>query len=608
MEVGEFNGKFESAVNTIFMMKEKQIFDNYISKIAFPYFKNFAFHSVINFDFPLTILTGKNGSGKSSALHALYGSPRGTNISDYWFSSQLDPIEDFGEVQERHCFFYEYLNKGDRHSVLYQKMNHKNRSSMEYWETSRPRAKYGMATSKTRSNPIEKNLVYIDFRKELSAFDKFFYFGTIDHLRSSSKQDYLRLQSAKLKNLIDSGEIYEIHGCTQNENVIQLTETEIKAVALILQEDYVDIKLINHKLFQGWGTSVIWSKNGFSYSEAHAGSGEIAIVTLVHRVLNSPPRSLILLDEPEVSLHPGAQKLLLLFLLEQIKVNKHQIVMSTHSPAFAEKMPKEAIKRFIRNPKSSKIDILDECFPSEAFRYLGLSSKYDNAKIHVEDHLAEKILNAVIKNNSDRFDNFSIFFTPGGASYIKQNYIQHYANEQTGNSFVIFDGDQKVNDICIDFDTLPAKLLDDKDYLKDQIKNFTNQDIDFVKDGGEGKKRDDQVVKAQKRYIEFYKNCVRFLPKLTPEEIIWDDDYVSDMILLQNRNLLGEVMEEKDYKNKISKLSEIMTGNDNSASINIMQDMLIKKWIDKSDDSQQAIKDILIEFMNIMNNQEVVLK
>ncbi|ALP38198.1 hypothetical protein ASL14_20515 [Paenibacillus sp. IHB B 3084] len=164
-----------------------------------------------------------------------------------------------------------------------------------------------MNTSLQRSAPIEKELVYIDFRKELSAFDKFFYFGNIDHLKSKSRQDYLRLKSVELKNLIDSGEIHEVRGKPQNKAVIHLTDPEIQAIRSILQENYVDIKLINHKLFQRWGTSVVWSKDGFTYSEAHAGSGEIAIVILVHKILNAQPNSLILLDEPEVSLHPGAQ-------------------------------------------------------------------------------------------------------------------------------------------------------------------------------------------------------------------------------------------------------------------------------------------------------------
>lgn len=607
MRLEEVENRFEKSIVDILQMKENSVFDNYITKIAFPFFKNFTFHSEINFQFPLTILTGKNGSGKSSALHALYGAPKGKNISDYWFSSQLDPIEDFGgEVQERHSFFYEYYNNGANNAVLYQRIHHKNRNSMEYWETSRPRAKYRMDTNQQRSNPIEKDLVYIDFRKELSAFDKFFYFGNIDHLKSNSKQDYLRLKSVELKNVIDSGKIHEVRGCPQNESTIQLSEPEIQAIGSILQENYVDIKLINHKLFQGWGISVVWSKDGFTYSEAHAGSGEIAVVVLVHNIMSAKPKSLILLDEPEVSLHPGAQKLLLLFLLDQIKAKRHQVIMSTHSPAFAEGMPKEAIKRFIRNPDTNKIDILDECFPSEAFKFLGLSSKYDNAKIHVEDELAQKLIVNVMKNNFDRFDNFHVFFAPGGASYMKQNYILHYALESNDKNFVLFDGDQRYDNPIIDLDEVLVKDLNKKDYYDQEIKKFTGQNIDFAKDGGNGKKRDDQIVEAQKKYISYYKRCVRFLPRETPEEIIWDDDFIKSLI--HKPASLLEIFNEPNYKGKISKTALAFIGNNNPESIQAIQNILIKNWIEKNDVCQHEIKEILLEFLSIVNDLELVVR
>ncbi|ALP38197.1 hypothetical protein ASL14_20510 [Paenibacillus sp. IHB B 3084] len=114
MRQEEINERFEKTIADILKMKKKDgIFNNYINRIVFPFFKYFTFHSEINFQFPLTILAGKNGSGKSSVLHALYGSPKGYNIGDFWFSSQLDPIEDFGgEVQERHCYFMTIFLKG----------------------------------------------------------------------------------------------------------------------------------------------------------------------------------------------------------------------------------------------------------------------------------------------------------------------------------------------------------------------------------------------------------------------------------------------------------------------------------------------------------------
>ncbi|MFR5081548.1 MAG: hypothetical protein ACLTEE_02410 [Anaerobutyricum hallii] len=62
-------------INDIKRMKEKGLFKNYIEYIVFPYYKNLVPGTKINLKFPITILVGKNGSGKSSTLHALYGAP-----------------------------------------------------------------------------------------------------------------------------------------------------------------------------------------------------------------------------------------------------------------------------------------------------------------------------------------------------------------------------------------------------------------------------------------------------------------------------------------------------------------------------------------------------
>ena len=53
-------------------MKANGVFENYIEYIDFPFYKNLIPHSKITFEFPLTVLVGKNGGGKSSTLHALF--------------------------------------------------------------------------------------------------------------------------------------------------------------------------------------------------------------------------------------------------------------------------------------------------------------------------------------------------------------------------------------------------------------------------------------------------------------------------------------------------------------------------------------------------------
>ena len=100
------NGIIE-LINTIQRMKQGKAFKNYIEYIVFPYYKNLFPNSKIDFEFPLTVLVGKNGSGKSSTLHALYGAPLNKSCSDFWFSTEVDPINENSD-KDRNRFFYGY--------------------------------------------------------------------------------------------------------------------------------------------------------------------------------------------------------------------------------------------------------------------------------------------------------------------------------------------------------------------------------------------------------------------------------------------------------------------------------------------------------------------
>lgn len=101
--------KMQEDISSIQRMKECGCFKNYIEYIQFPFYKNLVEHSRINFDFPMTVLIGKNGGGKSSTLHALYGAPKGYTCSDFWFSTEVDPIAEGGINR----YFYGYRESSD---------------------------------------------------------------------------------------------------------------------------------------------------------------------------------------------------------------------------------------------------------------------------------------------------------------------------------------------------------------------------------------------------------------------------------------------------------------------------------------------------------------
>ncbi|MGM1055721.1 MAG: ATP-dependent nuclease [Bacteroidota bacterium] len=575
-------------------MKANNAFKGYIEYIRFPFFRNLEKDSKIVFDFPLTFFVGKNGGGKSSTLQSLYGCPSGKSLGDYWFSTDLDPIK---ESAERNCLIYASIQKNVLREVLKQRIKRSESNSKkadpDYWETSKPLKKYQMKTG-DRTPPIEKNVEYIDFRSELSAFDSYMYFTPLHQtITISSKQDYIRRYSKKIKEAFDSKKEIELYGKVKNKKVQLLSDEEIKDISLILGKTYSSIELLDHQFLKNWGFSVRLSSPSLSYTEAFAGSGETAIIILVHKIHNCPKNTLLLLDEPETSLHPGAQKRLRDYLLNQIKAKKLQIIISTHSPFFIEDMPATSIKVFSMN-KSGKFHIENEREPNEAFYELEIEQKQNIKVIIVEDVLAQKIVQEVLnKMGEDIFKSFEIKYLPGGQSVLKQR-IEGFL-EIDYNPYILFDGDQKL-EAHLDPETLTKQEAEDVEILEKHIKSQTGTKINFNVDGAEGVGNQKQKIKKLNSYLKYYFTNVRYLPKEIPEEIIWNDEFAVEKI----QSLRGDLIEElekintDDKKESFKNLCILLYGNLNS--LDVLQHEFIIKWLQKSDSSYLDIQQKLTSF------------
>ncbi|PGX55644.1 hypothetical protein COE12_10250 [Bacillus anthracis] len=595
---------YEHLIKTLQQLFDKNQFGKFIQKVTFPYYKNYLPNTTISFQFPFTVFVGRNGCGKSSALHALYGMPKGFSTEEFWFSTDLDPIKESSDGN-RHCYYYEYYEDEEVKQVLKSRMKRSasedgtKKANPDYWETSKPLKKYGMNMGK-RHSPIEKNVIYIDFRSELSAFDQFFYFGELSNkLASTKKQDYVRCKSKILKNVIDKKSTTKIRGQLQNRKVIDLTQEELSIISYILDKEYRSGQIIEHKYFQNWSTSVLLENNTLKYSEAHAGSGEIAIVKLVHKLLHAKKESLILLDEPEVSLHPGAQKRLKLFLLDMIMKNKHQVIISTHSSNFVEDLPEKSIKLF-NQLSNDQVQVLDTCFPSQAFNILGQTSPYAY-NIIVEDDLAKRIIEVVLKQmGAEIATNFKVCYYPGGASTIKNFQIKSFSLEEAPRSFVILDGDQKPNGEIPNLNKVPSDNIN-TETLQKAIKEFTNMDIEFYTDGGKQKGgRNDQKLDAQKKYIDYYRNYVSFLPLTIPEEIIWDEEFVLSFPTVDS-DTKRLIKESRSFKEKMYTASKKIFMREDA--ITSLEDMLIANWIQLDSPEKESITFIIRSILEKINKK-----
>lgn len=562
-------------------------FKDYITDIHFPYYKGLVPGSKIEFKFPLTVLVGENGCGKSSVLQALENVSAGKSLSQRWFSTSVDPIPD----NARPCFWYSYYNAEAKRvvQILNTRIKKKFKDGSEnpdYWEPSRPVAKYGMelfdekfantpGATGSRWNGTKRKVEYIDFREEISAFDKYFYFGIEPHKKT--KQEYIRQRSKNLKRAID--------GKLKNDllrSVEILRSEEVSILSDILDKQYQSVKIIEHKFYSKWGTSVYFSQGvsdaSFSgkYSEAFAGSGESAVAKLVHKIFIAQEGTLLLLDEPEVSLHPGAQKRLLNYILENVRDKGLQVVISTHSPAIVEELPPEAIV-VMNQTTQNKFDPIPNVFAEAAFQYIG-HTNVEKPQIIVEDKTAELLVRRALSLcNPKATASINVICHPGGAKDIYREAVV-FSRMENKKTFLLLDGDQRKN-IPASAEVSERNL--DKTLLV--ITGIESSKLNFVADSG---KEAEQLPVAKKTYLDFLRNHCYFLPKTTPEEILWTcstntpQEYADDV-------------ENGNYKQAITKWAKRCVGDDASASDIFTYHKVLCNGIPESNQTMQEIIEII---------------
>lgn len=570
--------------------KNSNAFKKYISYIRFPKYKNFVANTNIEFPYPITALVGQNGSGKSSVLKALYACIEGNSLGDYWFSTKVDTIQDL--KQSRNCFIYNYISApiDQQYEVLSQRAPRK--GEPDYWETSKPVAKYGMIRNPQdadyRKSKLQSKCVYIDFHSVLSAFDKYRFFLSQNTIKRTNS--YLRKKSGVLSRVINEDIVYTYNGYVQNKKPELLTSGQLSIISTILGKKYINGKIINHKIFSSWGTSVYLETTNYKYSDAFAGSGETAVTILVKKLTESENGSLILLDEPEVCLHPGAQKKLFDFICDICLKKQLQVIISTHSPFFIKDLPENAIKVFIELI-DGKIEVTNENNSGSAFYFLGADN--ENKKIiYVEDSLGKTIVEELASNISESIlDQIEVIVHPGGAESIKRSIaISSQLGEK--NKFFILDGDKKK--VYQDYKTLSlGENLKNK--FEEIIQDATDMTISklFAANSNE----DEQIkVDRYKDFLEYWTNNVSFFPKNIPEEFIWDDDVLKK--ILDDETLANSIISNLDYKTRFVKTSEALTNTSRAEDIFHTQRIFLIRWLKEKNTDFEYIKSRIMEIVS----------
>ena len=497
----------------------------HITYLKFPNFKNIDPATIIEFTSPLTVLVGANGTNKSSVLKALRGCINQVSISSMWFSTEIDVIAD------RSQYIYGYYNAKYSRIVEVLQTRIYDRNNPDYWETSRPLSSLGMesvemiqqstGSKMTRWPKIRKGVVYIDFRSELSAFDRTFYRREFKKSkRFPTIQAFLRYRTDLIKKSIDTDKAtYTWHNVNRLYSNRLLSETSLRNINDILGQKYTEIRVLDHSFFgERAFTFVIRDKN-LNYSEAFAGSGEIAIISLIDRIESIKKNSLILLDEPEVSIHPGAQSKLLAYLIIKCKTQGHQIVVSSHSSHIIDSLPKECIRLFSK--RSDENVYVREASSNEAFYYLG--AQHEKLDVYVEDNLSQFIVRKIAADiDPSVLNRINVNTIPGGAKTIKSWFLADFAQTKR-SAYFILDGDEAPPD-GVNFrdpDYIPPSENHD---LDDYIYSILGCNPRYAENSNDVNK-----IETRREFIKYIYDRLEFFPFITPE--IFIIEYSEEKIL-----------------------------------------------------------------------------
>lgn len=298
---------------------------------------------------PITAFSGLNGTGKTTLLHlaaAAYKSSNHYTINSFLSRGPLDlhPFRDDASV----------------HYTIEQSSGARGPLTLSYNAASSRWQGYSR-------RPVRE----------------VFFFGVGFFLPSNERRDFVFRNASALTV----------------QNTADLDDLTREYCGRILSHGYDRISNVNvsHKN----QTAVILSTkcSGVSYSEAHMGCGEGRIHTLVRALESCPPKSLILLEEPEISLHPVAEYELGKYLIDFAIRKGHQILLTTHSERLMRALPQNSMVHLCRTDR--RLEVIP-AIPSIEAESL-MSGGYDPALvILVEDSVAKIVLTELLR----RYDPF----------------------------------------------------------------------------------------------------------------------------------------------------------------------------------------------------------
>ena len=267
---------------------------------------------------PLIVLAGSNGSGKTRVLESIL-----KYFQDHLNYKQNNiEVGIFYEEKEKNCisnvrdFFYglEYFSYHEVNNPLYEK--------------------------------------HIEIKNKLDILPKIIYVPTEINFQKMDVASTTLVQEYKFINIVNTNLIKDIPSYiatkmisamlkNKNEKVGDVQKKVFNEINEIFENLSIDVKVEDISQ-DGRNITLFTNSSGdeFDINELSSGEKQLFLRTLAIRMLN-PENSIILIDEPELSLHPKWQQRIV-DVYRKIGKN-NQIIIATHSPHILGSVRKENI-------------------------------------------------------------------------------------------------------------------------------------------------------------------------------------------------------------------------------------------------------------------------
>ncbi|AIY13877.1 AAA family ATPase [Cellulophaga baltica] len=386
----------------------EQNFPKFIKAIKLEPFRHIP-SLTINFNHPLSVISGTNRSGKSTILMAIACShfnfikrnPQNGNLDRHTWSSLMQFTNK--DLQSQDWTYYITYKIGRKIETKRGQRKH----TTKKWN----------GIGKKESQFKFRDVIFIDLDRILPA-------------RNFSKVIFNKTKLANEQMISPN-----------NSNIIE------EYLSYILEETFELNKLASYQ-----DKDIFKYKNSNQYSSYNAATGEEVLTRIIIDVVEANRDSLILIDEIEIGLHPKVQRRLV-EVLYNIAINDNkQFILSSHSQTILSSVPDTA-RIFIEKDYLNNFKCIQNISVNAALSKMD-SISYPLIDLYCEDDIAEKIIRKILANlqtnhNLSNISDLVNIIVSGSANkthnfFTVHKEIYNYKKIKTGYACIL-DGDMRTH-------------------------------------------------------------------------------------------------------------------------------------------------------------------